>query len=117
VLAYGGLRPSELLALRWDAIRERTLLVERAADNGKIKPTKGTGRARTVRLLGPLAADLAVWRMACGRPRGDARCARVPRPQRSGVARRHLAVVAPGQLDAAQAGDWDAAHPALRPAP
>lgn len=28
VLAYAGLRPSEMLALSWDAIRERTLLVE-----------------------------------------------------------------------------------------
>src|SRR5215211_3441507 len=70
VLAYAGLRPSEMLALSWAAVRERTLLVERATNDGEIKSTKGTGRARTVRLLPPLAADLAEWRMARGRP-GD----------------------------------------------
>jgi integrase len=59
VLAYAGLRPSEMLALSWGAIRGRTLLIERATDDGAIKSTKGTGRARTVRLLGPLATDLA----------------------------------------------------------
>jgi integrase len=72
VLAYAGLRPSEMLALSWDAIRERTLLVERATNDGGFKTTKGTGRARTVRLLAPLATDLAEWRMACGRPPDDA---------------------------------------------
>lgn len=72
VLAYAGLRPSEMLALTWDAIRDRTLLVERATNDGSIKSTKGTGRARTVRLLAPLGADLAEWRMACGRPPDDA---------------------------------------------
>jgi integrase len=71
VLAYAGLRPSEMLALSWDAVRGRTLLVERATNDGAIKSTKGTGRARTVRLLGPLAADLAEWRLACGRPADD----------------------------------------------
>ena len=30
VLAYAGLRPSEALALTWNDLRERTLLVERA---------------------------------------------------------------------------------------
>jgi integrase len=72
VLAYAGVRPSEMLALSWDAIRERTLLVERATNDGGFKSTKGTGRARTVRLLAPLATDLAEWRMACGRPADDA---------------------------------------------
>jgi hypothetical protein len=46
-------------------VRERTLLVEKAADGqGDIKTTK-TGQARTVRLLAPLAADLAEWRLRC----------------------------------------------------
>jgi hypothetical protein len=31
-----------------------------------------TRRRRTVRLLAPLAADLAEWRMQCGRPADDA---------------------------------------------
>ena len=43
-------------------MRERTLLVEKAADGqGGIKTTK-TGQARTVRLLAPLADDLSRWR-------------------------------------------------------
>jgi hypothetical protein len=51
--------------LRWGDVRERTLLVEKAADGqGGVKTTK-TGQARTVRLLAPLAADLAEWRERC----------------------------------------------------
>jgi len=71
VLAYAGLRPGELRALRWGDVRERTILVQRGADPyGKAKATK-TRAVRTVRLLAPLAADLREWRMASGRP-GDA---------------------------------------------
>jgi integrase len=65
VLAYAGLRPQEAQALRWSDVRERTLLVEKAADGqGGVKSTK-TGQARTVRLLTPLAADLTEWRFRC----------------------------------------------------
>ena len=63
VLAYAGLRPEELRALRWSDIRERTLLVERAAAGSSLKGTK-TGAIRTVRLLGPLVEDLRRWRDA-----------------------------------------------------
>ena len=56
VLAYSGLRPGELRELLWCRVRERTLLVDAAK----------TGRRRTVRLLVPLAADLALWRAAAG---------------------------------------------------
>jgi integrase len=62
VLAYGGLRPGEALALTFGHVRARTLLVE-----GPEGITK-TRDHRTVRLLGPLAQDLAEWRMGCGRP-------------------------------------------------
>jgi len=62
VLAYAGLRPQEALALRWRDVGERTLTVDAAK----------TGRRRTVRLLAPLAADLRAWRLASGRPPGDA---------------------------------------------
>ncbi len=49
LLAYAGLRPQEALALRWSDVRERTLLVEKAADGqGGVKTTK-TGQARTAR--------------------------------------------------------------------
>lgn len=58
VLAYAGLRPAEALRLTWGSVREATLLVEAPKTNS----------ARTVRLLGPLAADLKAWRLASGRP-------------------------------------------------
>ena len=71
VLAYAGLRPGEALALTWEDVRERTLLVEAAVSLGEIQSTK-TGRARTVPLLEPLRRDLAEWRLASGRPEADA---------------------------------------------
>jgi integrase len=67
VLAYGGLRPGEALALQWRDVQDRTLIVERAVALGDLKETK-TGQTRSVRLLAPVAADLAEWRLACGRP-------------------------------------------------
>ena len=70
VLAYSGLRPQEALALRWADVRERTLLIERAISAGAIAATK-THKARTVRLLEPLAADLREFKMAAGRPAAD----------------------------------------------
>jgi integrase len=71
VLAYAGLRPGEALALTWSHIRDRIILVERAVALGELKTTK-TARTRTVRLLAPLAADLREWRIAQGRPAGEA---------------------------------------------
>jgi len=67
VLAYTGLRPEELRALRWSDVRERTILVERAAAGSEIKSTK-TGTIRSVRLLAPLAEDLARWKLASPSP-------------------------------------------------
>jgi integrase len=69
-LAYAGLRPGEALALTWGDVRKRTILVERSLALGQIKRTK-TERTRTVRLLVPLAADLAELRLARGRPADD----------------------------------------------
>lgn len=67
-LAYAGLRPGELQALRWRDIGEQTILVEKSADDdGRIKGTK-TDAHRTVKLLDYLAADLKAWREAAGRP-------------------------------------------------
>jgi integrase len=72
LLAYAGLRPQEALALRWEDVRERTLLVEKAADGqGGVKSTK-TGQARTVRLLAPLADDLVEWRRSFDHADDDA---------------------------------------------
>ena len=70
VLAYSGVRPQEALAVRWADVRERTLLIERAISAGRVAPTK-THKARTVRLLEPLAADLREFRMAAGRPAAE----------------------------------------------
>ncbi len=71
VLAYAGLRPGELRAVRWGDIRKATLTVERAArPDGTIKSTKNHER-RAVRLLAPLAVDLAELRLAAGRPTDD----------------------------------------------
>jgi hypothetical protein len=47
-------------------VREYTLLIERSAAFGQLKPTK-TGQTRTGRLLGPLADTLAAWREATPR--------------------------------------------------
>ncbi|HEX8104401.1 MAG TPA: site-specific integrase [Solirubrobacteraceae bacterium] len=63
LLAYAGLRPGELRALRWSDVRDRTILVQRAADpDARAKSTKGSRRARTVRLLPALRADLDDYR-------------------------------------------------------
>jgi integrase len=68
LLAYAGLRPGELRALRWGDVREHTLLVQRAANpDGSIKATKNE-RRRTVRLLSSLARELREYRLAVGRP-------------------------------------------------
>ena len=68
LLAYGGVRPGELRALRWSDVREQTLLVERAADpEGEVKATKNEHR-RAVKLLSPLVQDLREYRLTAGRP-------------------------------------------------
>ena len=61
VLAYAGLRPSEALELRWSDVATDSLRVADATPD----PARdgAAGRApRTVRLLLPLAEDLAAWR-------------------------------------------------------
>lgn len=70
VLAYAGLRPSEALALIWEDVGKRTILVERALALGEVKGTK-TRSSRTVRLLSPLSADLKAFRMQLGVPNPD----------------------------------------------
>lgn len=62
VLAYAGLRPQEARGLRWSHVGERTLMVNAPKTRGR----------RSVRLLAPLAADLAEWRLASGRPSEEA---------------------------------------------
>jgi len=71
VLAYAGLRPGEMLSLRWRDIGDRTILVERSISLGEIKETK-TRSSRTVKMLAPLVADLGRWRISSGRPPDEA---------------------------------------------
>ncbi|MGI8428876.1 MAG: tyrosine-type recombinase/integrase, partial [Solirubrobacteraceae bacterium] len=66
VLAYAGVRPGEAIGLRWHDVGERTILVERSVAFGQLKSTK-TGRARTVRLMAPLAETLTARRHATTR--------------------------------------------------
>jgi integrase len=66
VLAYAGLRPQEALGLPWSNVRGRTLLIDRAQSDEGLEDTK-TGGTRSVRLLAPLVADLAAWRLASER--------------------------------------------------
>lgn len=67
VLAYTGMRPSELRALRWGDVGVNTIRVQRAASpSGKIKHTKTRSGRRNIRLLPSLAADLAAWREITG---------------------------------------------------
>jgi len=64
VLAYAGLRPQEALALQWRHVRERTLLIEQAASDGRLKGQKTNRPPRSVDLVSPLRDDLSYWRLA-----------------------------------------------------
>jgi integrase len=61
LLAYAGLRPGEALALRWDCVGDRALIVEHGRADGSLKATK-TDRIRTVSLLAPVLEDVDAWR-------------------------------------------------------
>jgi len=65
VLAYCGLRPGEALALRWRHVGERVLTVHAR------KTRRHSTRPRTVPMPGPVAADLAAWRLASGGSREE----------------------------------------------
>jgi len=57
--AYAGLRTQEILALTWDAVRERVLWIDSADDGqGRAKATK-TRLARSVPIIPALAEDLS----------------------------------------------------------
>jgi integrase len=67
VLAYGGLRPGEALALEWGDVGKDTIRVEKALALGQVKDTKNL-KHRTVRMLTHLSRDLAEWRIKRGSP-------------------------------------------------
>ena len=66
MLAYGGLRPTEALALRWHDVSIRSLAIRRSASVPRGERRLET--PRTVRLLEPVAADLAGWRAVTSHP-------------------------------------------------
>ncbi len=70
VLAYAGLRPQEVLALHAEDIDERKIFVQRKVVDGEQLEYTKTRRNRSVRLLGPLAQDLAEYRMSTRRRSG-----------------------------------------------
>ncbi|MCW2999161.1 MAG: site-specific integrase [Solirubrobacterales bacterium] len=53
VLAYAGLRPGEALTMTWGNVGDRTLTINASK----------TGQRRSVRVLTPLAVDLAAWKL------------------------------------------------------
>jgi integrase len=61
LMAYGGLRPEEALALTWPDVRERILNVDKAVAHGHAKATKNENR-RAVDVLAPLADDLEAYK-------------------------------------------------------
>jgi len=61
LLFYAGLRPGELLALRWSDIGERTITVDRNYTAGELKGTK-TGKRRSVVLIPAVGLELAELR-------------------------------------------------------
>lgn len=71
LLAYAGLRPyNEALALHWDQIKDGHILIDRRLIRGEIHPMTKTDKPRSVKLLAPLAKDLAEWRLKQGKPYG-----------------------------------------------
>ena len=60
LMAYGGLGPSEPLALRLDDVRERTMLVHRTASRGMARALKNRLPYRTVVLEPFLKEDIAL---------------------------------------------------------
>lgn len=65
LMAYAGLRPEEVRALKWRHIGERTIRVEFACNpDGSLRDLKGTGERRSVPMCAALATDLT--------PRGKA---------------------------------------------
>lgn len=70
VIAYAGVRPGEALALRWDHVRTKTLLIEEAVSYGKVKGTK-TSAIRSVPIMPALREDLEYWRPRAPKYPGD----------------------------------------------
>lgn len=71
LIAYGGLRPAEALALQVRDIGQNIITVDKAVTQGTAKSKVGhtkTKRKRPVPLAAPLASDLAAWLDTLGNP-------------------------------------------------
>ena len=88
ILAYAGLRPSELVALTWQAVPDHVIVVERNYSYGQLRPAKTATALRTVEIVEPLRDDLDAFRPA--RPELGARD-----PQRARRVHRLAWVAAP----------------------
>lgn len=66
LMAYAGLRPSEVAALRLADVRDRTLLVHRAVRQGDHAGLKNGSPYRTVELLQPIKDDIATMTATLG---------------------------------------------------
>jgi integrase len=60
LMAYGGLRPEEVVPLRWSDLATGVIVVDRAYTFGELKTKTGTRRA--VEIVDPLADDIAAVR-------------------------------------------------------
>jgi integrase len=71
ILSFAGLRPGEVLSLRWSDFDGEKLHVDSAISLGEERTTK-TKQARDVKLIGILKAELLEFKMLAGRPSDSA---------------------------------------------
>jgi integrase len=57
LMAYAGLRPEEVVALRWSDMETGVIVVDRAYSCGELKGTK-TGARRAIEIVAPLVEDI-----------------------------------------------------------
>lgn len=74
LMAYAGLRPSEVRALRWEDVREHSLVVRAAIREGGGEKGTKTGSIRSIPIIEPLRDDIERLRdeLAEARPLGVA---------------------------------------------
>ena len=64
ILSYAGLRPSELVALRWSDVHESVIVVSRNYASGELGGGKTATAFRAVELVAPLHLELELYRPA-----------------------------------------------------
>jgi integrase len=79
LMGYGGLRPEEVVPLRWHDLTTGVIIIDRAYTYGELKGTK-TGARRAVEIVAPLADDIAAVRPDSPAEGGD-----LVAPSRAGV--------------------------------